>query len=106
MCGLFIYPLSFSVMHDRKERRKRRAESKFSCLFFLTMRRIKGTLGVYFTLKQLRVFTCKSFVSLCCGYLGADLVPYVQDAIFNLPNPYLRSITILLDRATCNYMLS
>ena len=30
-------------------------------------------------------------------YLGAAPIPYVQDNIFNLPNPYIRSTTILLD---------
>ena len=41
-----------------------------------------------------KVFVLNSFASLCCGYLGAAPIPYVQDNILNLPNPYLRSTTI------------
>ena len=63
------------------------------------MRRVNGTLGVYFTIKKLRVFVYKHFASLCCGYLGAAPIPYVQDTILNLPNPYIRSTTVLLDIA-------
>ena len=40
---------------------------------------------------------CKSFASLCCVYLGATTIPNVQDAILNLPTPYVRSTTVLLD---------
>ena len=43
---------------------------------------------------------CKSLASLCCGYPGAAPVHYVQDANLNLPNPYLRSTTVLLDTCT------
>ena len=39
----------------------------------------------------------KSFASLCCIDLGAASIPYIQDAILNWPNPYLRSIAIILD---------
>ena len=59
--------------------------------------RIIGTLGVYFRLEYLRFFIYKIFASLCRGYLVAAPLPYIQDAILNLPNPYFRSTTVLLD---------
>ena len=71
------------------------------------MRRVNGTRGVYFTLEQLKVFILTSLASLCCGYLGAPPIPYIHDAMLNLPNLYLRSTTVLLDNTvtlhcTCN----
>ena len=39
-----------------------------------------------------------SFASFSCGYLEAAFRTYVQDTILNLPNPYLRSTTVLLDK--------
>ena len=39
------------------------------------------------------------FDFFCCGYLGATPIPYVRHAILNLPNPYLRSTTVLLDNS-------
>ena len=70
---------------------------KFSCLIFLTVRRVNGTLGIYFTIEFIRAFVYKSYASLGCDYLGAAPIPYVQEAILNLPNPYLRSTIVLLD---------
>ena len=35
--------------------------------------------------------------SLRCDYLGAAPITYAEGAILNLPHPYIRSITILLD---------
>ena len=48
---------------------------------------MEGILSVYFILEQLRVFIYKSFVSLCCVYLGAAPVALVQDSILNPHNP-------------------
>ena len=50
-----------------------------------------------FSIRIAKGFIYKSFASLCCGYLGDAPSPYVQDIILNLPNPYFRSSTILLD---------
>ena len=47
-------------------------------------------------MELIRVFIYKSFASLCCVYFGAAPIPYVQDAILNLLDPYLRSTTVLL----------
>ena len=44
-CSYTLY--SFKVMHEQKERTK----SKFSRVVFLSVGRINGTLGVYFTLE-------------------------------------------------------
>ena len=81
-----------------KEEKKEQQQNQISVQDFLTVRRIIGTLGVYFSLQLLRIFVHKSFASLCCGYLGPAPTPYVQDVILNLPNSYLRSNTILLDK--------
>ena len=75
-------------------RGKGRTKSNFSPSFFSTVRRMNGTLGAYFTLEYVSVFVSLRFV---CGYLGAALILYVQDTILNLPNPYLRSTSVLLD---------
>ena len=40
---------------------------------------------------------CKHFALLCCHYCGAAPIPYVQDAILNLPDPYIGSTTVLPD---------
>ena len=47
----------------------------FHVRFFSTVKRINGTLGVYFTFEKLKVFIYKSFVSLRCVYLGVAPVP-------------------------------
>ena len=39
----------------------------------------------------------KHFVFVCFVFHGATPIPYVQLAILNLPNPYFRSTTVLLD---------
>ena len=83
-------------MHEEKERKKKNKTEIFA-FNFLTVRRTNGTIGVYFTLEYVRADVYKTFASLCCGYLGAALIPYVHIAIFDLPNPYLRNITLLLD---------
>ena len=41
-------------------------------------------------------FNLCEYASLCCVYLGASPILQVQDAILNVPNPYLRSTTALL----------
>ena len=46
---------------------------------------------------SVRAFNYKSFASLCSVYFGAAPIPKVQDAILNLPNPYLRGTTEPLD---------
>ena len=81
------------------ERKKKGNNVEIFVFPFLGHKRINGTLGIYFAFEYLRVFICKSFGSLCCGYmyLGAAPVPYVQDAILYLPNFCLRSATVLLD---------
>ena len=62
-------------MKEKKERRKRRAQSKFSCLILSTVRRINETLEKYFTLEQLKVFIYNHFASLGCVYLGVAPIP-------------------------------
>ena len=49
----------------------------------------------FFLQQNNKIFFYKSIILYCCGYLGAAPIPYVQDAIFNLPNPYVRSTTVL-----------
>ena len=83
-------------LYMRKKNDGRRTKSHFSLAIFLTVGRINESLEVYFVLELLRVFIYKSFASLCCGFLEAVPRRYVQDAILNLPNPYLRSTTMLL----------
>ena len=79
--------LSYVLGKWRKNWRK----SKISCPIFSTVRRIYGTLGVC-------LFHLSKFASLRCGYLGSAPIPYVQDTILNLPNSYLRSTTVILDK--------
>ena len=73
---------SFRVMHEGEERRKnkkerkKRTESKFSCSIFSTVRRMNGTLGVYFAFEHLRCFICKSFISLCLFILEQHAYMY------------------------------
>ena len=43
------------------------------------------------------LFACNCFASLCSDYIEAAPIPYVQAAKLNLPHPYLRSTTMLLD---------
>ena len=68
--------ICFRVVHERKEKT---TGLKFLGLISLTLRRVNGTQGVYFTLEKLRVLLYKQFASLWCGYLGAAPVFYVQD---------------------------
>ena len=81
-------------------REKNEQNQNFPIAFFSTVRRVNGTLRVYFTLEQLKLFIYNSFASLYCGYLGAAPIPYVQDTVLNLHNPYLRRTTVLLDITT------
>ena len=75
------------------------------CMFaFLNVGRINGPCGyishfiylhylhyIYLHyLQYLTIFIYKSFGLLCCDYLGAASIPYIQDAILNLSNPYLK----------------
>ena len=82
-----------------KENKKEMNKIEIFTFDFSTMRRINETLGIYLALKQLMVFICKSFASLCCVYLGAAPICYVQDAI--LKPVYLGSTTVLLDGYDC-----
>ena len=110
MCRSFVsivQLLSYTcgkTKNDRKEKERRTKSKKFLHLIFSSVRRINGTPGVYFTVEYLRAFIYKSFVLLYCCYLGAAAITYVQDAILNLPNPYLRSTTILLDKNSCVFL--
>ena len=84
-------------MQEGKERKEEHNQN-FSQSIFSTVRRINGTLGYIVCHNSLGFFICKSFRSLYCGYVGAAPIPYVLDAILNLPNSYLRSTTVLLDK--------
>ena len=77
--------MSYIFSHDGKEKKKEEQNQNFM-FNFLCMRRIKGTLGRYFTLVKLRVFVYKRFAFLCSVCLGAAPIQ-VQDAI----SVYLRS---------------
>ena len=57
-----------------REKKKEEEQNQNFHFRFSTVRRINGTLGVYFTLESLRVFIYKSFASLSCVYLGAALI--------------------------------
>ena len=54
MCGSFVYP-SYFLSYERgkeerkKEERRKRTKLKFTRSIFSTVRRSKGTLGLYFT---------------------------------------------------------
>ena len=85
------------ALRKRKKEEKDRTKLKFSCSISSPVRRINGTIVVYFTLEYLKVFIYSSFASLCCVYVRAAPIPSVQDNIFNLANPYLRSTIVLLD---------
>ena len=89
MCKMFVYVLKFQGTCERKERKNPKIFT-FDFLDFENM-------GVYFTTDQLNIFVYNSFAAFCHGYLGATPIPYVQDAISNLLNPYMRSTTILFD---------
>ena len=59
MCRSFVYVVYFRVMHEGKEveeeeekgRRRRTIKSNFSYSIFSNVRKINGTLSVYFTLE-------------------------------------------------------
>ena len=55
-------------------------------------------LRVFFYNRIIKFLLYKNFASLWCSYLGASFIPYVQDAILNPPNPYIRSTTVFLDK--------
>ena len=69
--------LSYGCAKKERKRRKQRKIEIFT-FNFQTVRRINGTLGVYYTLEQLRVFINRCFASLCCVFLGAAPIPEVQ----------------------------
>ena len=79
---------SFLVMCERKERKKNKIEIFMFGL--LTVRRINGPLGIFYM--YFRIPKHYAFLNL-----GAAPIPYVLDAILNLPNSFLRSTTMLLD---------
>ena len=58
------------------------------------------TPGACLTIVQQRLFICKSFGPLCCGFLRAAPIPQVQAAIFNLIDPYIESTTVLSDQVS------
>ena len=58
------------------------------------MKRITGTVGVYYTLEQLRVFIYKESSSIFMCYLGGAPIPQIQDAIWNPPNHYFKILTV------------
>ena len=81
-----------------EEKEKRKNKIQIFITIFSNVKRINGTLGVRYTLQQLRVFIYKIFASLCCGYLGVAPIPHVPDVILKRPNPYAKlSSTVLLD---------
>ena len=59
----------------------------------------------YVLIRIVKSFVYKTFASLCCAYLGAAPIPYVQDIILNPPNPDLRSTTLLLDNQVIVHVL-
>ena len=59
------------------------------------MRKVSKTYGVGLAIEQQRDVFCKCLHSSALFY-GAVPIPYAQEAILNLPHPYLRTSTILL----------
>ena len=79
-----------------KKKKGRRTKLKFSHLIFLTEKDYWNS-GSIFCIRIPKGLICKSFGSVCYGYLKTAPIPYEEDAILNLPNPYLRSSTVLFD---------
>ena len=87
-------PYSFWITCGKKERR---TKLKFH-VWFSWLSEMSGSI---FYNRIRRVFVCKCFASLCCGYCGAAPVPYVQDSVLNPPDTYIGSATVLPD--TCMF---
>ena len=62
-------------MREREVQKKEQNKIEIFIFDFSTVRTINETLGVYFTLEQLRVFVYKSFASPNCVYFGAGSIP-------------------------------
>ena len=61
-----------------REKEERRTNSLFSRLIFLTLIRINGILGVYFTLEKLKVFIYKSFAQDLPAVFILELLLYLK----------------------------
>ena len=81
----------------KKERKKESQKNKMEIFIFdfPDCKKNKWNSGGIFPIIIAKVFfTFKSFASLCCSYLRAAPIPYIQDTILNLLNSYLRTTTI------------
>ena len=63
---------------------------------FFTLKHQQNTESSFYV-RIVNNYCTKCFESLCCGHLGAAYIPYVQNAILNLSDPYLRTTTTLLN---------
>ena len=98
MFNIRIHSIVFQLcLMKQKERERRWTKLKFLCLVFSTLLNDSRTFRVDLALEQLRDVVCKLFALLCFVFLWAAPIPYVQAAILNLPDPQLRSTTVLLD---------
>ena len=64
---------------------------------FLNLIEVKGTYMVDFAIEWPRDVVYKLCAFVCFVFHGAAPILYVWVAILNLPHPYLRSTTVLLD---------
>ena len=72
-----------------------RTKSKFTRSILSMVRRVNGTLGIYFYLRIPKGFIYKGFASLCCNYLGAAFFLCIGRH-FQPAHSLLGSTTILL----------
>ena len=59
----------------KKEEVRRITKSKFSSFLFSASEWGSGTLGAFLTIVYQRLFICKSFGSICCGFLKVAPIP-------------------------------
>ena len=63
---------------ERKEDKKKRTKSKFSCLIFSNVRMTHGTLAFYFYIRMARAFVCIRILHHCAVVTyGAAPLPFV-----------------------------
>ena len=71
---------------------------KISHLVFSTLRKVNACYGIDLAIEWQGDVVCKLFVFFCFVFVELLLYcMYIQAAILNLPYPYLRSTTLLLD---------
>ena len=73
---------------EEQEEERRWTKSKFSSSVFFTLLKFSWTFRVDLTSEYLTDAIYKLFAVLCFVFLRDAPIPYVQEAILTLPDPY------------------